>query len=118
MTHPYLQEKLSWGLVPISRQLLLARASAAILDAYPPFCGSEAIMLVLITYDVNTADATGRKRLRQIAEQCVNYGQRVQNSVFECKLDPAQYKHFKPSCAQSWTPSRASLRFCIPGKSL
>ena len=46
-------------------------------------------MLVLITYDVNTADAAGRKRLRQIARQCVNYGQRVQDSVFECKLDAA-----------------------------
>ena len=44
-------------------------------------------MLVLITYDVNTEDAAGRKRLRQIAKQCVNYGQRVQNSVFECLLD-------------------------------
>ena len=40
-------------------------------------------MLVLITYDVNTEDSAGRKRLRQIAKQCVNYGQRVQNSVFE-----------------------------------
>ena len=40
-------------------------------------------MLVLITYDVNTEDAAGRKRLRQIAKQCVNYGQRVQCSVFE-----------------------------------
>ena len=47
-------------------------------------------MLVLITYDVNTEDAAGRKRLRQIARQCVNYGQRVQNSVFECLMDPAQ----------------------------
>ena len=47
-------------------------------------------MLVLITYDVNTEDAAGRKRLRQIARQCVNYGQRVQNSVFECLLDTAQ----------------------------
>lgn len=47
-------------------------------------------MLVLITYDVSTADAAGRKRLRQIAKQCVNYGQRVQNSVFECLLDAAQ----------------------------
>ena len=47
-------------------------------------------MLVLITYDVNTEGAAGRKRLRQIARQCVNYGQRVQNSVFECLLDPAQ----------------------------
>ena len=41
-------------------------------------------MLVLITYDVNTEAPAGRKRLRQIARQCVNYGQRVQNSVFEC----------------------------------
>ena len=47
-------------------------------------------MLVLITYDVSTEDAAGRKRLRQIAKQCVNYGQRVQNSVFECLLDAAQ----------------------------
>ena len=47
-------------------------------------------MLVVITYDVNTETAAGRKRLRQIARQCVNYGQRVQNSVFECILDQAQ----------------------------
>ena len=47
-------------------------------------------MLVLITYDVNTEDAAGRKRLRQIAKKCVDYGQRVQNSVFECELAPAQ----------------------------
>ena len=47
-------------------------------------------MLVVITYDVNTETAAGRKRLRQIAKQCVNYGQRVQNSVFECILDQAQ----------------------------
>ena len=47
-------------------------------------------MLVVITYDVNTETAAGRKRLRQIAKQCVNYGQRVQNSVFECLLDAAQ----------------------------
>ena len=47
-------------------------------------------MLVLITYDVNTEDPAGRKRLRKIARQCVNYGQRVQNSVFECLLDAAQ----------------------------
>ena len=43
-------------------------------------------MLVLITYDVNTSDAAGRGRLRRIAKECVNYGQRVQNSVFECLL--------------------------------
>ena len=49
-------------------------------------------MLVLITYDVNTGDAGGRKRLRQVAKQCVNYGQRVQNSVFECQLDSAKLR--------------------------
>ena len=47
-------------------------------------------MLTLITYDVSTADAAGRKRLSKVAKICVNYGQRVQNSVFECDLDNAQ----------------------------
>ena len=47
-------------------------------------------MMVLISYDVNTEDAEGRKRLRQIAKQCVNYGQRVQNSVFECEVTDVQ----------------------------
>ena len=47
-------------------------------------------MLVLITYDVNTETPAGRKRLRQVAKQCLNYGQRVQNSVFECVLDAAK----------------------------
>ena len=49
-------------------------------------------MLVVITYDVNTEDREGRRRLRLIARQCVNYGQRVQNSVFECLLDAVQCK--------------------------
>ena len=47
-------------------------------------------MLVLITYDVNTETVAGKRRLRQVAKQCVNYGRRVQNSVFECILDNAQ----------------------------
>lgn len=47
-------------------------------------------MLVLITYDVNTETAAGRARLRKVAKQCVNYGRRVQNSVFECMLNQAQ----------------------------
>ena len=63
-------------------------------------------MLVLITYDVNTADAAGRKRLRQIARQCVNYGQRVQNSVFECKLEPAQYKLLQAKLCAIMDPER------------
>ena len=52
-------------------------------------------MLVLITYDVSTEDARGKARLRKVAKQCVNYGQRVQNSVFECILDASQLLLFK-----------------------
>ena len=68
-------------------------------------------MLILITYDVNTEDAAGRRRLRQIAKQCVNYGQRVQNSVFECVLDPAQYKTLQAKLCKLMDPQRDSLRF-------
>ena len=93
LTHPYLREKLPWGLVPYVQALLLARLSAGRSGRLSAlFVEVRRIMLVLITYDVNTEDAAGRKRLRQIARQCVNYGQRVQNSVFECLLDPAQCK--------------------------
>ena len=52
-------------------------------------------MLVLITYDVNTETPAGRKRLRKVAKRCVDHGQRVQNSVFECLLDAAQYAVLK-----------------------
>ncbi len=52
-------------------------------------------MMVLITYDVNTSTLEGQKRLRQVAKQCVNHGQRVQKSVFECLLDPAQFTRLK-----------------------
>lgn len=68
-------------------------------------------MLVLITYDVNTETAAGRKRLRQIAKQCVNYGQRVQNSVFECLLDAAQYRLLKAKLQLLMDDSLDSLRF-------
>ena len=68
-------------------------------------------MLVLITYDVNTQDAPGRKRLRQVAKQCVNYGQRVQNSVFECILDAAQYRMIRHKLEQLIDPEKDSLRF-------
>jgi CRISPR-associated protein Cas2 len=52
-------------------------------------------MLVLITYDVNTQTASGRKRLRKVSKECVNYGQRVQNSVFECIMDSAKCRQVK-----------------------
>jgi len=68
-------------------------------------------MLVLITYDVNTETAAGRKRLRQIAKLCVNYGQRVQNSVFECKLDAAQARSLQAKLCAVMDTERDSLRF-------
>ena len=52
-------------------------------------------MLVLITYDVNTQTAAGRTRLRKVAKECTNYGQRVQNSVFECQMDAAKCRQVK-----------------------
>ena len=73
-------------------------------------------MLVLITYDVNTEDAAGRKRLRQIAKQCVNYGQRVQNSVFECMLDAAQCKLLQAKLLSLMDQEKDSLRFYYLGR--
>lgn len=73
-------------------------------------------MLVLITYDVNTADAAGRRRLRQIAKQCVNYGQRVQGSVFECLLDTAQCKLLQAKLLSIMDQEKDSLRFYYLGK--
>ena len=73
-------------------------------------------MLVLIAYDVKTEDPAGRRRLRQIARQCVNYGQRVQNSVFECLLDPAQCKLLQAKLLTVMDPEKDSLRFYYLGK--
>ena len=72
-------------------------------------------MLVLITYDVNTEDAAGRRRLRWVARQCVNYGPRVQNSVFECVLDAAQYRQVQAKLIQIADLERDSLRFYMLG---
>ena len=72
-------------------------------------------MLVLITYDVNTQDAAGRRRLRQIARQCVNYGQRGQNSVFQCMLDPAQSRPLPAKLCALMDSEKDSLRFYYLG---
>ena len=72
-------------------------------------------MLVVITYDVNTEDAAGRKRLRQIAKQCVNYGQRVQNSVFECPVDAAQCRMLQQKLCSIMDEEVDSLRFYYLG---
>ena len=72
-------------------------------------------MLVLITYDVNTETAEGRKRLRQIAKTCVNYGRRVQNSVFECELDAAQLVFIRDALTKIINYDVDSLRFYLLG---
>lgn len=72
-------------------------------------------MLVLITYDVNVEDADGRRRLRQIAKQCINYGQRVQNSVFECLVDAAQCKQLQHTLCSIIDEEKDSLRFYYLG---
>lgn len=72
-------------------------------------------MLVLITYDVSVTDAAGRARLRKIAKQCVNYGQRVQASVFECVLSAAQLKQLQATLESLIDPEKDSLRFYMLG---
>ena len=73
-------------------------------------------MLVLITYDVNTETPAGRKRLRKVAKRCVDHGQRVQNSVFECLLDTAQCRALQHKLVQIMDQDRDSLRFYYLGK--
>ncbi len=72
-------------------------------------------MLVLITYDVNTETPAGKKRLRQISKQCINYGQRVQNSVYECILDASQCKQLQHKLLSLIDKKTDSLRFYYLG---
>ena len=72
-------------------------------------------MMVLITYDVNTEDAAGKRRLKKIAKQCTNYGQRVQNSVFECLVDASQCKQLQYNLLEIMNKDRDSLRFYYLG---
>ncbi len=69
------------------------------------------MMLVLITYDVNTENPAGSRRLRKVAKCCVAHGQRVQNSVFECLLDNAQYEQVKHQLIGLIDEKKDSLRF-------
>lgn len=73
-------------------------------------------MLVLVTYDVNTANSEGQKRLRKVAKVCESRGQRVQNSVFECLLDPAQWTTLRARLEKEIDPERDSLRYYFLGK--
>ncbi len=72
-------------------------------------------MMVLITYDVTTVTPAGQKRLRKVAKQCQNYGQRVQNSVFECVIDSARMKYLRAELEKLIDPKTDSLRFYYLG---
>lgn len=72
-------------------------------------------MFVLITYDVNTQTKAGEKRLRKVAKKCQNYGQRVQNSVFECLIDTAQLSFLKHELSALIDLETDSLRFYYLG---
>ena len=73
-------------------------------------------MFVLVTYDVSTVSSGGRKRLARVARTCMNYGQRAQNSVFECEVTPAQFVVLKSELMDIFNPEEVSLRFYMLGK--
>ena len=68
-------------------------------------------MFVVISYDVSVTDTDGKRRLRKVAKLCQNYGFRVQNSVFECNVDPAQWVTLKNQLLRYYDPAHDSLRF-------
>ncbi len=72
-------------------------------------------MLVLVTYDVNVETREGRRRLRRVARICEDHGQRVQNSVFECLVDPAMWVSLKSKLEQEIDPAKDSLRYYFLG---
>lgn len=73
-------------------------------------------MMVLITYDVDTTSPEGAKRLRKVAKECVNYGHRVQNSVFECVVTEVQYKLLYDKIRKIIHLEKDSIRFYFMGK--
>ena len=72
--------------------------------------------MVIVTYDVSTETPGGQKRLRHVAKICKNYGQRVQKSVFECMIDPAQWVRLRQNLVNEINPDEDSLRFYFLGK--
>jgi len=72
-------------------------------------------VMVLVTYDVNTETTAGRRRLRRVAKICTNYGQRVQNSVFECLVEPALWTAMRADLLDEIDPETDSLRFYFLG---
>ncbi|WP_436717774.1 CRISPR-associated endonuclease Cas2 [Roseiconus lacunae] len=72
-------------------------------------------MMVLVTYDVATANAAGKRRLSRVAKTCLNYGQRVQNSVFECLVTPDQWTNLRHELISEIDATEDSLRFYFLG---
>jgi CRISPR-associated protein Cas2 len=72
-------------------------------------------MLVLVAYDVSTIDASGKRRLSRVARVCLNYGQRVQHSVFECIVTPAQWLQMRSKLLEEIDKNDDSLRFYFLG---
>ena len=72
-------------------------------------------MLVVVSYDVSTIEEGGQRRLARVAKTCKNYGQRVQFSVFECSVDPAQWTVLRDKLIKEIDPETDSLRFYFLG---
>jgi len=72
-------------------------------------------MLVVVSYDVDTTDPAGRRRLRRIAKTCQNHGQRVQFSVFECEVTPADWVNLRTRLLEQMDQAKDSLRFYFLG---
>ncbi len=72
-------------------------------------------MMVIVSYDVSTKAEGGKRRLRKVAETCLDYGLRVQNSVFECNVDPAQWENLKELLLSFYNEKEDSLRFYFLG---
>lgn len=72
-------------------------------------------MMVLVTYDVATSQPSGQRRLTRVAKTCLDYGQRVQKSVFECSVTPDQWSELRHRLIELIDPSTDSLRFYFLG---
>jgi CRISPR-associated protein Cas2 len=72
-------------------------------------------MMVLVAYDVETESKGGQRRLRRVARACQGFGQRVQFSIFECNIDPAQWVNLRSRLVQEIDPAKDSLRFYFLG---
>lgn len=114
--HRFLDEKMAVVLLPYAQALLFARYLWGKLKGILLSCGSELIMLVLVTYDVNTETPVGRKRLRRVGKACENIGQRAQESVFECLVDPTQWAILRQRLIDEIESESDRLRFYFLGK--